>query len=872
MLLRPNTKSSLIKSTRSMPYILGENSDPANPSNQLKKLFFNFIESSNTFLDNNSNLLFFRNEFSNMLNETSRTFLAFHNVVSRICGSVPSLVHGKKPGLVSGANAIHISAIPFLKDWKTLSELVIKIESLLSNVLADHIQKMFSEVNDLLEDAPEIDISEEIDQMYQGYCFMYRNLKQRNNLLFEAKNMIKKIHRKITGEKNCEKVMKILTSIKRDIEKSISFEGDAHNLFSSFERFQELLRFFIERLELQTTLLELNHNEDSAQPELVIRDTAKLFEVIEAGKTFFRGEASYNLLVFFDRLSKAAEAFRNEMMNEIESARKSSSNLIEQLNSQLDEQQNEIYRLTQANKELRQQNLDLIKKVERIRGIIPSQENDSNSSSHQNNDSRSNLTTIHINANADSVYMKCVEHVIGLPVGTVDPANVEAMFMKHLQAKKPSECEVCKKMLKREEAIVENLKHISDEATDAVEASRIVVTRFSKADTLMQELKNQNDGLNQMNQKYLNCIKEILALFTPVENEELDLVSYAIKCTKENITLLKKQIQDALEQKEVSIRVIIEKINSITGIPATTFDESLQNLVTRHENSQSFLKEVEFRLCRILNIPPSVYITNESIRRALDRVDSLFETVSNPQLQDKYIPEIFEKLRVILGDKEKYPRHEYVNRIAIMLDKLDVQLNELKKGNRSFQSEQMQQKSSMEMIHSKLSKFMSIPPSDGVGKLECIQILHSITSLLDGLLRSQMSGEFFSKSEIDDFFKEIIETEPVSSKTEPRLYIPEVCYTFRVMRDSINSLNPFVEILDTLFKEFDSKFASFDLSSENFSIVKSNVKRLQDQLNVLEPNSINSTVFHALSRFVALTCSYTAALTTLPSDAGEQTH
>ncbi|KAK8854276.1 hypothetical protein M9Y10_016835 [Tritrichomonas musculus] len=126
-----------------------------------------------------------------------------------------------------------------------------------------------------------------------------------------------------------------------------------------------------------------------------------------------------------------------------------------------------------------------------------------------------------------------------------------------------------------------------------------------------------------------------------------------------------------------------------------------------------------------------------------------------------------------------------------------------------------------------------------------------------------------NKEELEKMFDSVFELVPVTSRSEPSHYIPEFCNAFISLHNSVLSLKPFASILNQIFSEFDCKLQSFKPSSQSFHFIKNQIYNLHSALNNLSPSKVNSLVFLILSRFVALTSSFTAAISAASFNDGD---
>jgi hypothetical protein len=123
---------------------------------------------------------------------------------------------------------------------------------------------------------------------------------------------------------------------------------------------------------------------------------------------------------------------------------------------------------------------------------------------------------------------------------------------------------------------------------------------------------------------------------------------------------------------------------------------------------------------------------------------------------------------------------------------------------------------------------------------------------------------------LDEMFAPIFELMPVTSRTDYRVYLPEICSGFLSLHNSVMCLKPFATTLNAIFTQFDCKFASFCPGSKPYQFMKTQVYALHGALNSLVPSKINSLVFLVISRFIALFSSFMSALTASAYNSSDQ--
>jgi hypothetical protein len=113
---------------------------------------------------------------------------------------------------------------------------------------------------------------------------------------------------------------------------------------------------------------------------------------------------------------------------------------------------------------------------------------------------------------------------------------------------------------------------------------------------------------------------------------------------------------------------------------------------------------------------------------------------------------------------------------------------------------------------------------------------------------------------LDEMFAPAFDLIPLTTRSDYRQYVPEICHAFVSLHESVMVMKPFASTLNNIFTQFDCKFTSFTPGSKSHQFLKSQIYALHESLNRLVPSKINSLVFLVLSRFVALLSSFMSAL------------
>ena len=389
----------------------------------------------------------------------------------------------------------------------------------------------------------------------------------------------------------------------------------------------------------------------------------------------------------------------------------------------------------------------------------------------------------------------------------------------------------------------------------------IEIKKYTELDSSQQNIDDIVKGNieNKNLEKYSQLIKERINNYVDLENELL-------KLQEENRNLNQKLQETSHEMEEYKKdNERISKINAEQSDRYSSFLAKMAMVIGTDAKEDSLLSKLEERGSKNHNTDEK---TNQSF-------------YSNPS--QNIIEEIKSKLSMVVGEKLEIPDLLYklveykksIARIHLMKenDSLDSYLSvdkeiqkqifKLTKNNSNNGEEEEEKEDSISnSLKSMIKTVEQRIQTDEKEIIHCRKLLLSkisdqtenasslgLTELLTEFISQQSKQtNYFSNDDLHKIFAPILEVIDTSSKTDAAIYLPEICYYFLLMNDSIQQMKVFASDLNDLFDKFDFKLPNKE--TEEYNKVKKCCETLTVHLRSLEPSQMHSVVFHTLSRLI----------------------
>jgi hypothetical protein len=383
-----------------------------------------------------------------------------------------------------------------------------------------------------------------------------------------------------------------------------------------------------------------------------------------------------------------------------------------------------------------------------------------------------------------------------------------------------------------------------NEPGDLVSLSKRLVARDGRLHSILNQIAAAPEGQTVVDHAEV-CVGSYRALYRQI-HEYLNAFRQILEAlgseSAQNEAIVERTIQavNAVGSRPREILVRIAKsVAELCGNPANPdVDQIVEQLlqfskrVKSERESLTDLQKVfadfELNLAKVIEIP------KDSKRRPSDVIRLILKTLHNRQIDAKLIRTIHFRLAALL---HLDPKKEYD--IPKMFDMMEQNIR--------------RQRFVIESIASKVANCRDL-------SLETLPLLSQIDSQIQGQQpQAKVTG-------LDEMFSSVFDLIPLTTRSDYRVYVPEVCTAFISLHNSVMSLKPFASTLNNIFTQFDGKFASFSPGSKSHQFLKNQLYALHCSLNSLSPSKINSLVFLVVSRFIALFSSFLSTLAALSFD------
>jgi hypothetical protein len=114
--------------------------------------------------------------------------------------------------------------------------------------------------------------------------------------------------------------------------------------------------------------------------------------------------------------------------------------------------------------------------------------------------------------------------------------------------------------------------------------------------------------------------------------------------------------------------------------------------------------------------------------------------------------------------------------------------------------------------------------------------------------------------DINAMFAGVFPVVPISSTSDPKRYIPEICAGMLSLHNSVMSLKPFSTVLREVCTIVDTKGDAVNRNSKTADVVRQKILELQQALQGISPQKVNSLVFAVVKNYTILLSSFFAAI------------
>ncbi|EAY01716.1 hypothetical protein TVAG_317050 [Trichomonas vaginalis G3] len=912
-------KQSYIQPSNSRNIQTLQSNGDLNQTSLLKTLYNSLIEIINKLLAHNNATISFRTGISAQVQENQRLFGAFLQQSIKQFNTSPVLQRGVKPGDVA-SGGLQQSAFPFLKSWKNFAKSLIDIQNSGPEAIRKTIDQNFTLISTALES-----VSQFITGKSTIHNSPSRNIIamiKQNNLLLQESHAAVSNTSDLEQLKNCANKVKSFSRLLNDcfaqeisqfnlpnneivrirqrtytaccdiissLKGAYLFEMDMGALLNNLDEFQDCLTIMLERLDLPTTYI---YRRDI--PQKNEEETREVVEFEEAEDINFSGFSTASLLAQYG-LTNIQAIYGNgdrltELLNLLGSLAKNTEDENENLkNKQVqieqDDRDLQEYIHRESQNFMKKQKL-LEQEITRLKSIIDTQEDEINQLRDRKNDNEYKQALRNVARKLGGV-MK--EEELNFPPDDDDDdqliSKVDALTVYVVERK----CQKCIQHKREEEAMRKILSDIVyDDDMSFMDIIKHVNQKFIDKNEEIQKMEEEKQKLSEKIEHLMQAFREILKFYRRPIVDQDNIYNEAINAAMDFSNELQRQLDSLSKLKEEELNHFAENISTkfkhlvdINNPKGTPVQQAVQitdlALVEiekdkkEKENANELLKDVIRRVSQFLKVE-----INNSQEDVIKNIIEAFDKWENPlkkplfesETQNKFlitsIEVINNRFRGVSSAEEKKTQkmspQNLVNQTIKMLEKFQDDVEKRITDLTVLQQKRQDFRICLEKVDHLAHKFIGLEDID-LSTLRDEELCDRCVTFVDKITSNQANPQFLSANELNEMFTSVYDLVPVTTRSDPRKYIPEVCAAFISLNNTIIALKPFASILNEIFTTFDCKFSSYIPGSEPAKNLRNQIMRLHSALSQIQPSKINSFVFLIVSRFITLLSSFLSALT-----------
>lgn len=905
------------------PLPILKNTTEPNQLTVLRKLFQDFVNSVNQVVIHNGTSYQFRDSISIEMNGLETTFGEFFHQATKQCGTQPVLCQGIKPGYASSTSLLRKSGMRFLQNWRHFASDIIDLSNSGPTLIYESIEKQFTDLEENFEIMIKAKVADQTvhnqsKNAVRAYKQQLKGLhKELNKLLSNqaeneenVKTLAKEIktYSRLLNESyskefpgcgiNINDLLQLkgnaytsCSSILHGIRASYLFDSDIKEMFKCFDLFQELLSTILERLNLPQSYLILRNTsglegtprsmvceEDEEENEFARKQS--LIELIEQGQGMSDKIASNEAL-----FNQFIEALRNKA-SRVTKKLSTRNNEVESLKIQMERESanyEEIIRTEQTT------NQTMSEKIARL---------------IDDNDEKEREISYLRSREEDNEFKKCLRGVAKQLGGVLKEESVhfeddedDDQLIQYVNALSvyvvEKKCHKCDTYAERESQMRDVFNMISGEAIDdedVIDASRRAREAHFKLIEQLEKTKQKKKELKSKHNYFTMCYKQILEM-TKTEDDETNLADQAMRAVEITIDEHKREVTELEERKNqefnnFSFEVVSSFIDALREKDdSKSVIELLKSCMQQYkddldqlEKYQSLANECQERLSKHLNIDPpdlpliqsiqSLLLSLETIPNPLKPLVQELQVGLNEALNALHI--MCNRLRGITQFEAKvdpinYQTKQLTSEIMKMLDIVHDMIEKGGKDNKGLVRDNNRMRTCLETLDMQMHKYLTYEDID-LKKIKLTELITRCGQFCSAITKPSASKNFLPISFINEQFSQVFDILTLTSKEDPKLYIPEICSCIVSLHNSVSALSPFAETLNEISGSFTGEFSAFDPSSDSYKFLRNKVFDLHRDLNELPSAKVNSIVILVLTRFISLYSSFISILSAIQYD------
>ena len=675
------------------------------------------------------------------------------------------------------------------------------------------------------------------------------------------------------------------------------FEQDMNTLLGALDEFQDSLTIVLEKLDIPTTFIyrreiisrattspKNSDDEEAEEDANVFASYTKPSELCKAGIN--------DIHMIFNNVPRLT-CFLNQMQLISTNIEQENEKLIAEQNNNNLLMEKEKEKANKKKEELKEKINNYEEEIARLKDICAAQEKEIE-----------NLRT----RQKDNEFKKCLRNVAKKLGGVLQeeevniiPEDEDDQLISKVDAltvyvveRKCQNCVLHKKEEEKMRALLSVVVDPDEENISFFDFITLVRERFDSLSAELDSLKKKKLELEQDCRHYQNGFKDIIGLFGKESNDYNDIVDISFNMVKNELEARSKEFnaivytkdnemnsfadsicskfEEFLDQDELKVNGT--KVQKASLLSAKARDKMLK-IQEKYNECEKINIEVRDRLAKFMNVPAPVTEMENAPLILVKQLESmpnpLTETLNKASSLNKFLFSsmgiINNRFRGVTMTNDSVPANNMspetlVNATIKLLEKFqdmyDNTLEELETYKHNYETI----REAMENIDLKLHKFLG-EKDINLKDIKDRLLIERTDDFVSKITSKQVSPDFIAKADIDKLFADVYDLVPVTTRSDPMKYIPEVNNAFISLNGSIMALKPFASILNSIFSTFDCKYASFLPGSAQCKSFRQQIMQLHTSLNSIVPAKINSLVFLVISRFTSLLSLLFSALTSM---------
>jgi hypothetical protein len=213
----------------------------------------------------------------------------------------------------------------------------------------------------------------------------------------------------------------------------------------------------------------------------------------------------------------------------------------------------------------------------------------------------------------------------------------------------------------------------------------------------------------------------------------------------------------------------------------------------------------------------------------------------------------------IEGTTAMLSAQELTSHTLQVLDAIHDKFKDTEKHTVAMQNQIDQMRKEIESLDLKMHKFLN-QEDINLREIPLKDLLQRTKRFCDQITHLSASREFMPVHDVNSMFSAVFPIVPISSTSDPRRYIPEICAGMLSLHNSVMALKPFSVNLGEMWTIVDTKSDASNPNSASYNSIRQKTYDLHQCLKRISPTKVNSLVFGVMQKFTTLLSTFFAAI------------